>query len=321
LDERPPLVGIPGTPVPEGAAAEWVAGAGGVRLRAALFPATGLSRGSVVVSGGRTETIEKYFEVVEELRARGFCVLVHDWRGQGLSDRLLPDRLKGHARNPQEFLDDYAALLDAFEARLPKPWIALGHSMGGCLTLLALAEHWKPFAGAVLSGPMLGLRTPPVPAWIAPRVAGLMKRLGAGEAYAADQRASPITAPFAANILTHDRARYARNQAQLAACPDLALGGPTWGWLDFAFAAIAMAAHGDGVLRIEIPVVAVAPGNDRLVDIAAERRVIARLPKGRFVEVPGALHELLQEIDDLRAVFWAEFDALAAEVAPSSPPA
>jgi lysophospholipase len=47
----------------------------------------GANRGSVVVSPGRSEPIEKYFEVVQDLLDRGFVVLVHDWRGQGLSHR------------------------------------------------------------------------------------------------------------------------------------------------------------------------------------------------------------------------------------------
>ncbi len=39
--------------------------------------------------------IEKYFEVVSELRERGFAVAVLDWRGQGGSARALPIRAKG----------------------------------------------------------------------------------------------------------------------------------------------------------------------------------------------------------------------------------
>ena len=38
--------------------------------------------GKVVLSGGRTEPIEKYFEVIEDLTGRGFVVLAHDWRGR-----------------------------------------------------------------------------------------------------------------------------------------------------------------------------------------------------------------------------------------------
>src|SRR5579859_5758283 len=226
-----PLVRIPAAPVPEGATAEWFTGAGGARLRAALFPARGRPRGSVVVSPGRTEAIEKYFETAGALAGRGFVTLVHDWRGQGLADRLLPDRLLGHASSYQDFLTDYDALLAAYEARLPRPWLALGHSMGGCLTLLALAEGEDRFAGAILSAPMLGVQVGAVPRLAARALAWVMSALGRGGHPVPGP--SPVSTPFADNIVTHDPARYARAEALIAACPDLALGLPTWGWLDF----------------------------------------------------------------------------------------
>ncbi len=310
-----PLVATPAAPIPAGGSAEWFIGAGGARLRAALFPPRGRARGSVVVSPGRTEPIEKYFEVVEILTGRGFAVLVHDWRGQGLSHRMLADRSLGHAAGHADFLADYGALLAAFEARLARPWIALGHSMGGCLTLLALAEGERRFAGAILSAPMLGLLTGATPRPVGRALAAVLTGLGRGGT--AIQRPAAVEAAFEVNILTHDRARYARNLAQVAACPDLALGGPTWGWLDFAFSAVGALEHGSGVTRIAIPLTVVAAGEDRLVDNAGLRRVTARVLGARYVEIPGAFHEILQETDALQAVFWREFDTLADRLAPA----
>ena len=167
MAEPATLYATQAAPIPAGAVAAWFSGVGGVRLRAALFPAPDAPRGTVVVSPGRTEPIEKYFETVETLNARGFAAIVHDWRGQGLSHRLLPDRRLGHARGWKDFLGDYAALLAAFEAQAPRPWIALGHSMGGCLTLLALAGGQSGFSAAILSAPMLGVATGKVPLGVA----------------------------------------------------------------------------------------------------------------------------------------------------------
>ena len=110
-----PLMGVPGAASPPGGEGDWFRGAGGLRLRAGFWTPSTLQaktpRGTVVLSPGRTEPIEKYFELIGNFLARGFCVLAHDWRGQGLSARLLPDRLRGHARAVEEFLDDYARLL------------------------------------------------------------------------------------------------------------------------------------------------------------------------------------------------------------------
>jgi lysophospholipase len=124
------------------------------------------------------------------------------------------------------------------------------------------------------------------------------------------------SASFESNLLTHDPRRYARNVGQTIACPDLALGPPTWGWLAFAFAAISELQKGPDVPRIETPITIVAAGEDRIVDSAGGRLVAGRLPHGRYVEALGAFHEVLQETDDIRAVFWREFDAMATKVAP-----
>lgn len=222
-----PLIATAAAPIPAGGRAFWFDGAGGARLRAAMFPAKGPARGSVVLSAGRTEPIEKYFEAVGELQGRGLAVLAHDWRGQGLSQRLLRDRLKGHAAGAQDFLDDLRLLMDQAEPDLPKPWIALGHSMGGALTAMAIAAGERRFSAALLSAPMMGLAA----ARRLPQAARLISQVMGGAGHAADyilkEGFNPMLGPFEGNVLTHDEARYERYRAQLAACPDLALGGVT----------------------------------------------------------------------------------------------
>jgi len=310
--EAAPLFSTPAAPVPIGGAAEWFVGAGGARLRAALFRPEGMARGSVVVSPGRTEPIEKYLEVAEILNRRGFLVVVHDWRGHGLSARLAADS-RGHARGWRDFVTDYGALLTAFETRMPRPWLGLGHSMGGCLTLLALAEGETRFSGAILTAPMLGLQTGQVPVSAARLLARALPSVGLGAGLTSRETATPE--PFETNVLTHDAARYRRNQDQVAAWPQLAVGPPTWGWLEFAFSATDRLARGPGTPNITVPLAVAAAGEERLVDNAALERVTARVPGARYLVIPGAYHEILQETDPIQAVFWAEFDTLAESVA------
>ncbi len=65
------LVSIPANPVPEGAIVGVLRAPDGVALRYARWPppATG-RKGTVCLFQGRAEFIEKYFEVISELRAR-----------------------------------------------------------------------------------------------------------------------------------------------------------------------------------------------------------------------------------------------------------
>ena len=275
----------------------------------ALFVPAAAVRGSVVLSPGRTEFIEKYFEVIAELQARGFVVLVHDWRGQGLSDRLHPDRLRGHAVDVGGFLADFQAVLDALAPRLPRPWINLSHSMGGALTTLAMAAGEARFAGALLSAPMFGLNTGRVPALAARGVAWTAARCGGRRAYVEARERSGVR-------LSHDAEREGRWRGQLEACPDLRLGRFTWGWLDTAFAVTGRLIRDPGLTRITTLVTVLAAGEEDLVDNRKMEAVTRRMPHARFRRIGGAHHELLMETDAVRDQLWAEFDALADAVTP-----
>jgi lysophospholipase len=277
----------------------------------------GQARGSIIVSPGRTESLEKYFETAGELASRGFQVLVHDWRGQGLSQRLLADRLRGHADGFDDFTADYAAILDAFSQRLPKPWIMVGHSMGGCLNLLTLARGEKRFAAALLCAPMLGLNLSAINRAVSGPLSRLFHSFGRGGAYVMGQAKSPW-ATFPNNRLTHDPVRYARQFALVQAYPDLALGGPTWGWLDSALRGMAWLRAAPAVGEIAIPVTILSAQADLIVDNTAQAAAAARLPRGKLVVVEGAFHEILQETDARRAVFWREFDAITSPLIPAS---
>ena len=263
----------------------------------------------MVLSPGRTEPIEKYYEVVRDLTGRGFTVLVHDWRGQGASDRLLPDRLAGHAEGVEDFLEDYRRLLNRFGPELPRPWIALGHSMGGCLTLLAL-EDGAPFQAGILSAPMLCIRLP-APQWLMQRVAWLMVKLGQAAKPAQGAISDPLEDIFDRNRLTHDPVRYRRFLAQLKAMPGLALGSPTWGWLHFGLSATRTARRPDRLKKVTIPVTVLGAAADRIIATPMTKLVAGELPNGRYLEVEGSFHEILMETDERRAVFWRAFDALA----------
>ena len=311
------LVDTPDDPVPSGAEADWYVGAGGAKLRAALFTPAGRPRGTVVLSGGRTEPIEKYFETIGDFMDRGFVVLAHDWRGQGLSARDLPDRLKGHAKGYKAFLEDFRRLLNAYEPRMPRPWVAVGHSMGGCLTLLALAHGERRFASAVLSAPMLGLQFGKVSSVSALALMRLNLTLGRAGRYVLGQVGKPFDDAFDDNVLTHDARRFARYRAQVRANPDLAIGGPTWGWLDFAFRATAFLANAERLRAVTIPVEILSAAEDRLVDNTAQATAARNLPQGRLITVPGAYHEILMETDDMRNFFLRVFDALTGKTAPT----
>ncbi len=104
------LHSIPANPVPEGAVTGLLTTSDRISIRFARWNPSVPRKGTVCLFGGRGDMIEKYFEVIAELRARGFAVAMIDWRGQGGSSRLLPDPRKGYVRN----FSDYQLDLEAF---------------------------------------------------------------------------------------------------------------------------------------------------------------------------------------------------------------
>jgi len=294
-----------------GGVIHWLLTLDGLRLRAAHW--AGGARGTVLLLNGRTEFIEKYLEPVAELQARGFAAWTLDWRGQGLSSRLLRDPVPGHAVRFGDLLDDVELLLDRLV--LPGlgggPLVVLGHSMGGHLAAHLLARRPRLFARGILCAPMMGflprhglggqvIRAVAVAACLVPGVAG---RPGPGTS-----RLPPLDRPFKGNPLTGCPDRYASDAAWMREQAALQVGGASWGWLQAASASMAALMRPAVVRRITAPVLVLVAGDDRLVDNRATRRFAARLPQGTLVEFPGARHELLREHDGHRLAAWAAID-------------
>ncbi len=259
---------------------------------------------------GRTEWIEKYFETVRDLRNRGFAVALLDWRGQGLSDRALNDRLKGYVGSFSEFdIDLETFMREVVLPDCPPPIFALGHSMGASVLVRAVQRGHRWFERIVLSAPMIG-----VAAVNSMSIAGTLLKAarfaGFGDSYLPGRYNGVLDLrPFAGNILTSDPVRYARNAAILEADPELELGGPTVTWVDAAFRAM-RAFHDPGYpARIRQPILIVAAGRDAIVSNPAIEQFGMLLRAGSHLVVTGAQHEILMEQDRYRSQFWAAFDA------------
>jgi lysophospholipase len=288
--------------------------AAGARLRYACWnvPGTKPSKGSVVLLTGRGEFIEKYAtEVVGELLGRGYGVYALDWRGQGLSDRPLADRGKGHIDNFSTYMADLQLFLDKVVApAAPRPILALCHSMGAHIMMRLLAENGSGLlAAGVLCSPMTALK----------REAMLRSVLMLmPEIPTIDERYLFGTGPFVllarefnANFVTHDERRYRFTDQWFEADPRLALGGPTLGWGRQAVRSMTAAVAPGYLERIDLPLVLISAGQDPLIESATHDAAAARLRHGEHFTIAGAKHEVMMETDDLRALFWEAFDGLA----------
>jgi lysophospholipase len=304
------LVSIPANPVPDGAVTGTLKTPDGVSLRFARWEPPPGRKGTVCLFQGRSEFIEKYFETVRDLRARGFAVATFDWRGQGLSERALGNRRKGYVRNFAQYQID----LDTFINEIvlpdcPPPLFALGQSMGATVLLQAAHAGLRWFDRIVLLSPMIAL--PGMRRLGATRaLVRTMRLAGLGSAYVPGADATVMMQrPFAGNLLTSDPVRYARNVAVLEAEPTLATGWPTVAWTDAAFRVMSELSEPSYPTKIRQPILIIAAGMDGIVSTAAIDEFAVRLRAGSHLIVPGARHELLMEQDRFRGQAWAAFDA------------
>lgn len=304
------LVSIPANPVPEDVVTGTLKTPDGVSLRFARWAPPPGRKGTVCLFQGRAEFIEKYFETVRDLRARGFAVATLDWRGQGLSQRALRNSRKGHVRNFSEYHTDLETFIHQIVLPdCPPPIYALAHSMGASVLLRAAHQGHRWFDRLVLLAPLIslpGLRRS-VPTRIAVKA---MRLLGLGGAYVPGGDASVMMQrPFIGNLLTSDPVRYARNIAVLDAEPELSIAWPTVSWADAAFRMMSQLSEPSYAAKIRQPILIVAAGQDRIVSTPAIDAFAVRLRAGSHLIVPGARHELLMEQDRFRMQVLAAFDA------------
>lgn len=286
-----------------------------MKVRVLTAPSTrGEPRGSVIVAPGRTEFIEKYFEVIRELQARGFAVFCIDWRGQGLSGREVENSLKGHFVSFDDPVNDFSTALKLLSDRLPRPYIGLAHSMGGAIMLRALMTRRVELDAAAFSAPMWGINGL---SNFAKKYVRFMVSLGAGGTFAPGVEKKWKRENFKKNPVTHDKARHDRCQGLIAEEPRLALAGPTVGWVAAASEATEAFNNPGAVAHVRIPVLIASAAEEQLVDNASHDLVAHELPDARHITIEGAKHEILMETDPIRKQFWDAFDQFVERVVPA----
>ena len=272
------------------------------------------ARAACVVAVGFGEFIEKHFETMRDLAARGIAVWCLDWRGQGRSIRPSRFPTRPRARN---FNRDAEDLAEFAGAHLPPdlPRLLVAHSMGGAIALVCLRRYPELFAGAALSSPMVGLRIGRLPPTLVrvltvpARAAGLGHRFIPG---AREWRPDRVPTPQTSRVTT-DAERCRLRHAWFSADPALRLDQATYGWVDSALALVARIAKPEFLAAIHTPILIGQPEHERVVSPAATRRAARLLPNCRLVELAGSKHDPFLECDAVRDAWFACLDRFIAE--------
>ncbi|MCG6903628.1 MAG: alpha/beta hydrolase [Rhodobacter sp.] len=291
---------------PAEADAIWVTASDGVRLRLAIWP--GGAKGTVLLFPGRTEYLEKYGRAAGALADLGFATIAIDWRGQGLADRLTDNPMLGFVDRFDDYQLDVAELLATAQERgLPQPYYLVAHSMGGAIGLRALIRG-LPVKAVVFSAPMWGISISPAMRPLAWVLSSVGRWVWGGHQLTPGTSAQTyvMEAPFEDNMLTRDPDMYAYMQSQLAAHPELALGGPSLHWL---YEALTESWRTEREPAPALPCLTFLGSNERVVDVPPIHARMRDWPGGRLELIENAEHEVMMETPAVRDRVFAEMAA------------
>jgi lysophospholipase len=273
-----------------------------------------------ILVGGFGDFIEKQFETIRDLAARGYSVWCLDWRGQGGSTR--PKRWP-HRPRARRFTRDAAELAQFAAEKLGKdlPRVLIAHSMGGAIALLCLHRDPGLFDAAILSAPMLGLQTGRAPPTLLRAVTGSARLAGLGLCRLPGTQGWHPAAPTPERSrISSDPKRCRIRHAWVSSEPALWLSQPTYGWLDPALGLISRIAKPRFLTAITTPILIGSAGREHVVAPAAHRRAAQYLPDCTLIELPESKHEPFLECDRIRDFWFDRVDRFIAERLGLSPP-
>jgi lysophospholipase len=297
------LYQTPDNPFPDHTGNRHVAGhfrtRDGKSLRYALFKSDApRAKGTIVLAHGRNECIEKYYETISDLLKTGLWVATFDWRGQGGSERLLPNHSAGYVERFVDYehdLEDFLTQVVLPDARLP--FFLVAHSAGALVALAAAPRLTTRIERMVLCAPFIALGGQRLGQRGVRLLTNVMSRVGLKRTIVARNRHNQ---PFADNRLTHDEQRFRRNQAIFGSAPLLSPSSPTARWISEALGRIDVVRHQDHLAAIQIPTLVLAAGGDQIVPLRAIEELGTLFRAGRVITIDQARHELFQESDIYR---------------------
>lgn len=253
-------------------------------------------RGTILVSHGFTENIEKYKEFIYYLLQSGYHVCFPEHCGHGHSYRLTDDSSLVHIDSWQRYIADLLFTARRVKhALLQLPLYLYGHSMGGGIAAAAAAADPTLFAKVILSSPMIRPLTSPVPYLSAKRIAAHFCRSGRSNRYVAGQKPYGKPEYFEKSCGT-SRGRFDLYQKKREKDLLLQLSAPSYGWLHAAVELNRYLQY-RGYRQIQIPVLLFQAHDERLVSKKEQDRFIRKLRRrgvdASLIRVPGTKHEII----------------------------
>jgi alpha-beta hydrolase superfamily lysophospholipase len=252
--------------------------------------------GVIVIIHGLAEHGGRYQETAEAFVSSGWAVYAGDLRGHGQSPDV-PGAGRVHVNRFTDYFRDVEAFVKlARENHDGLPLFLLGHSMGGLITISYVLQSPTDLAGAIISSPALGTHPDFKPPALLRLLVRVLDRLAPRLRFPSDLDTNAISRdPDVVRAYIDDPLISEKVSAR---------------WYAEILRAIDQA-HANA-RRLQIPLLLMQSGADRLVDPAAPARWVQAASAGgvELVNWAGFYHEMFNEPEkkqvQRRALDWLQ---------------
>ena len=250
-----------------------------------------LSRGSIVILHGFTESAEKFREIAYYFLKAGYSVFSLDMEGHGKSHRTSQKKEKVEI----DSFDTYAEDLDFFINKVVVPKTLTGkisiysHSLGSTVALLYLMDNPYTVEKAVLSSPMI-CGNMGMPVAVAGTVAKLLCSVG-GKRIGAPGRCVFNESQTVENSDATSRARFDYYHAKRKAEPLYQTSGPSFSWVKASLEARDRILSEEGIRSLKAELLIFKPEQDRQL-LHSYTEKFAKKADVKIKEVKNSEHEI-----------------------------
>ena len=256
-----------------------------------------LSRGSIVILHGFTESAEKFREVTYYFRKAGYSVYALDLRGHGKSHHDSDNTLRVDIST----FDIYADELNTFIEKIVKPSAKdkdihiYSHSLGSTVALLYMMQHPYIIKKAVLSSPMI-CGNMGMPVAIAGSVAKLLCKAG-GKTIPAPGRCVFDENQTFDNSDATSRARFEYYHQKRKAEPLYQTSGPSFSWVKASLEARDKIMAKDNIRKLNTEMLIFKPEADKQL-LGEWTDKFAQMAKVKVKNVKNSRHEIFMSSDE-----------------------
>lgn len=255
-------------------------------------------KGSVLISHGFTECIEKYKEIIYYFIMEGYSVYIIEHRGHGRSGSLGDnDKTQVHIDDFNDYIEDFKIFIDTVVENRNNLYL-FAHSMGGTIAGLFLKKYPNYFNKVILNSPMFEIKVENIPSSLAKLISKLSVEFGRGFDFAFGNF------PFEANYdfflaETSSESRYRRWYKEISSNSEIQRGGASFKWLYEALENINLLLKNEDNNKIKTPIVLFQAGKDSLVGGKGHAKFKEICENCNIIRYEKGKHDLYLEIDEI----------------------